>query len=77
MHHYLGLISNDGNWSSILTISGKEPSALTEDGQLPQTCLRSLHNREAEAKALAEAALTSFWQHLSHICHCPRDANKS
>lgn len=24
MHHYLGLISNNGNWSLILTISGKD-----------------------------------------------------
>lgn len=24
MHHYQGLISNDGNWSSILTISGRD-----------------------------------------------------
>lgn len=39
MHHYLDLISNDGDWSSILTISGKEPSAFTKERQLPQTCL--------------------------------------
>lgn len=74
---YLGLISNGGNWSSVLTISGRDlPPAFSADGQSPTTCPCPLHGERREPRALAKAVCKSLWQPWSHGCCCPGDADK-